>query len=420
MKGDIYTVASGEVVVLEVGEAHGARLSGGKGAESREKSYKIIGTDDDLHAYMELSAYVYTYERVLRSRTGGRKRLVVQSIEVEEGDPGAGIWLGTVKYAPLDPEEEKKKQLGDRPQVSISTKGGTAKVTRSLKTVQALGAPVPVMQYRWGVPESDEDELFFAWNDEAWKDENDWKPSKQERETKAKGGFIEISRIKRLSDGSIVTKPGKPPNFHRGIGYEDGAFQGTQKIVPAWSCTVSVTKPDEFVSPHFRRMIEILTGTVNSTPFLDRAPGECLFLGASMDCHWREKEEEEGGVSEDDDEDVGELVWDIKFEFQGGFNVRNAYVGKMGPFTKKGFEYIWPLRQERESTSDDVYAEEETYTPGGTVVEGDPEETMPETVTPESEQPPALFSDEKMTVSAPVAVYVEQLYRYIDFSVFGI
>ncbi len=373
--------------MITVKETYGAQLSGERTPSEREKRFKIRGTDDEDAAYAALSAFVYAnFPRI--------GRLIVKSVSLDEGVPGAFLWEGTATYGKLD----RKALRGDRPEISFSTKGGTAKITRSIHTVAALARRVPIIQFRWVTPAGDGQD---------WMDSDHWNYSPEEEQKCYDQGYKKEEQVKTeiFTDENgtekkrICTKPGKPINFHHGINFENGSFQGREKVVPALSCNIDLSVPDERLNGFYQRLLLNMTGRVNSKPFLGFKAGEWLFMGADVKCRYEEDDEEEN----ENEEKPPKLYWDISYEFRGSPNVTRQYIAGLGPFTKRGHDYAWAYSEKRDTTEEDKNA-----------VPADAEEGFD----PEQQSP--TFSDEKMTIVAPVCVYAEQVYYYADFTALGL
>ncbi len=374
---------------INVKETYGAQLSGERSPTERNKRFKITGTDNEDVAYAALSSFVYANFPQLG-------RLIVKNVSLDEGVPGAFLWEGTASYGKRD----KKALRGERPEISFSTKGGTAKITRGIRTVQAVARPVPVYQFRWVAPNG---------TPQDWKDADLWTDTPEEEQERYDQGYKKEDRIKteQIPDASgnpimvPCTKPGKPINFHNGINFENGSFQGCEKVVPALNCTVALSVPDERVNPFYQRLLLSMTGKVNSKPFLGFKAGEWLFMGADVNSRYEEDEEEND--DEGDEEKPPKIYWDISYEFRGSPNVTNQYIAGLGPFSKRGHDYAWAYSEKRESTDEDKNPDpsddEEGADPGTETLE---------------------FSDEKMTVVAPLCVYAEQVYYYADFTALGL
>lgn len=117
--------------------------------------------------------------------------------------------------------------------------------------------------------------------------------------------------------------------------------------------------PDFAISRANKAALFYLTGTVNNSPFRGFEPGEVLFLGAS------------GSKRGQDD-------WEIAYKFAASPNVLGLSVGDIAGIAKRGWDYLWIRYADIEDTA------------------------------------------AKMLVKRPLAVYVEQVYPYRDFSGLGI
>ncbi|MDR0706079.1 MAG: hypothetical protein LBF88_13990, partial [Planctomycetaceae bacterium] len=302
-----------------VDEDYGRSIESDEDSKSREKHFKVLGTDDEDIAYMRLRSFIYE-----NYRTFGR--LVVNSIRIEE-HAGALLFNGTADYKPIS----KNKLLKGMPKYSFSTKGGTAHITRSLKTVGVYSARRPVLE---------ENEEFIVYPNGSYRIVKKLVPEKDE-------------------NGKPVYSEPQPPNFKRGIGYEEGAFQGCDKIIPAWSANVEVTVPYDVIDSQYLRMLRMMTGTVNKTPFDCFYPGECLFIGCEGSLEEKqidENEEEEEPIDLNDPEYFSKmrsrsLEWNLRFEFQSSPNVEKMKIGNIKGIKKDGYDYAWVLN--RKAAADD-------------------------------------------------------------------
>jgi len=126
-----------------------------------------------------------------------------------------------------------------------------------------------------------------------------------------------------------------PPNFHGGINYQSGKYEGVDIVVPKWTKTVSIRYLRSMTGFQFERMVFGMTGTVNSHPFLGMAPGEVIFNGVDVDDS--DIETEDGYIIP---------TSDCVFEFNGMPNRNNMYAGDLGPFDKGGWDYVWEYYRE--------------------------------------------------------------------------
>ena len=95
--------------------------------------YVLRGTVDEAAAVAALEATAPTDFHGLR-----RQPVTVEPVWVDEGNPDAGLWTGTVRYAQR--ASATVPQTGDAV-FSFDTGGGTQHLTQSLATVSRHGAP---------------------------------------------------------------------------------------------------------------------------------------------------------------------------------------------------------------------------------------------------------------------------------------
>jgi hypothetical protein len=154
--------------------------------------------------------------------------------------------------------------------------------------------------------------------------------------------------------------PGRPPaNFHSAINVHGDSVEGLDITIPVYNFKETHYIPVALVTPAYKATLFSLTGKVNNAPFKGFAAGEVLFLGASGSKRGRED-------------------WEITFSFAASPNATGLTVGDITGINKKGWEYLW-VRYE-----DDV---------DGVA---------------------------KQLIKKPIAVYVEQVYPYGDFSLLGL
>lgn len=153
--------------------------------------------------------------------------------------------------------------------------------------------------------------------------------------------------------------PDKIPDFHGAINVNNDRVEGTDIVIPQYHFRETHYLPTSFVTAAYKATLFRLTGTVNLYPFREFAPGELLFLGAS------------GSKRGTED-------WEITYSFAASPNATNLQVGNITGISKRGWEYMWVLYKDAE--------DEDAHT----------------------------------LVKKPVAVYIEQVYRYEDFSQLGI
>lgn len=150
--------------------------------------------------------------------------------------------------------------------------------------------------------------------------------------------------------------PGKvAPDFRGAIGVTHDNVEGVDITVPVYHFSETHYIASDLVTPSYKATLFFLTGKVNNAAFRGFAAGEVLFLGAS------------GSKRGQDD-------WEITFRFAASPNVQNLTIGGIAGINKKGWEYLWVR-----------YADDED-------------------------------AAAKVLVKKPIAVYVEQVYPYGDFS----
>ena len=147
------------------------------------------------------------------------------------------------------------------------------------------------------------------------------------------------------------------PDFKGAIGVSTDSVEGTDITVPVYQFTETHYLPVATVTSTYKAILFHLTGRVNDAPFKGFAAGEVLFLGASGS---------QRGVDD----------WEISFRFAASPNATGLVVGDITGIDKGGWEYLWVR-----------YADAE---------------------------------DADTLVKQPVAVYVERVYEYGDFSLLGI
>jgi hypothetical protein len=301
----------------------------------------------------------------------------IESLTVTEEDETSRLWHGDCTFAPVDTKSVLKQQ--GLPEYSFSTKGGTAHITQSRKTVRAYPA---------------------------------WFPEYKYTET-AEKKKLEISRDEK---GNVKYRQGTAPNFHCGIGWneESAAFDGTDIIVPSWKSTVKITVANEFIDANYLRMLRLMTGSVNGLPFDGMNRGECLFTGCDGTRKIQEVAKQENSSENEQEDPEMELVWDLTFEFLGAPN-RRTWIDNIGYVKKRGWEYMHMIRKLVNATYNidpkDIPKEEGTETDNDF---NDDIVTEPEV----SNETPKTDSKGK-TISTPVAAYIEQVYPYADFRMLG-
>ena len=130
------------------------------------------------------------------------------------------------------------------------------------------------------------------------------------------------------------------PNFGGGIGYnEDGSFDGCERKVSAFKWTETHYFPFEFYTMAYRNILGSMTCTVNASEFRGCEAGTVLFDGVDIQL-----------VTDADPED-GEIkyFWKISYSFITSPNVKDIQIGH-NKVHKKGWEYLWTYRRKMTDT----------------------------------------------------------------------
>jgi hypothetical protein len=149
------------------------------------------------------------------------------------------------------------------------------------------------------------------------------------------------------------------PNFYGAIGVTHDNVEGVDIVVPVYHFSETHYLPSNVVTPMYKATLFWLTGKVNAAPFRGFARGEVLFLGASGS---------KRGVEN----------WEISYRFAASPNMAGLTIGDISGIDKRGWEYLWVRYADAEDTN------------------------------------------AKTLVKKPIAVYIEQVYPYADFSALGI
>jgi len=149
------------------------------------------------------------------------------------------------------------------------------------------------------------------------------------------------------------------PDFRGAIGVTGQSIEGVDIHVPVYNFVETHYLPAAYVTGSYKVTLFHLTGKVNDASFRGLSSGEVLFLGAS------------GSARSGED-------WEITFRFAASPNRRDIAVGSITGIDKNGWEYMWVTYEDAED------------------------------------------EDSGRLVKRPVAVYVEQVYEYGDFSRLGI
>lgn len=111
-------------------------------------------------------------------------------------------------------------------------------------------------------------------------------------------------------------------DFGQAINVSGNEVQGIDVVIPAMKFTVSYRQPKATITDAYIKILEDLTGTVNSGTFYGRAAGEVLFLGASGS---------QGTASDPQ----------IDYHFLRSRNITGQTIGEIVNVAKKGHEVLW-------------------------------------------------------------------------------
>jgi len=146
---------------------------------------------------------------------------------------------------------------------------------------------------------------------------------------------------------------GTAPNFQGAIGVTKDGVEGCEIVAPAYAWQETYEFDNALLTESYRNGLAALTGTVCSGSFRGYPAGEVRFDGATG----RRKNSSKTSVT---------------FKFTQSPNASGLTIGSISSVAKKGWEYLWVLYEES--------------------------------------------SDENRLVKRPVAVYVEQVYKYVSWS----
>jgi hypothetical protein len=310
---------------------------------------------------------------------------LIHSLEVSEIAPET--WKGVCQFT--SPTVTQKLKLDRLPEYSFSTKGGTAHITESRKTVKEYAGYRPIFE-----------------------------------EVEISG--VKKYQYKRDEEGKILYEHDDIPNLNRGIGWnpESATFDGVDIQVSSWKSTARFTVPDSYVDQQYLRMLRWLTCTVNSVSFDGMHPGECLFVG----CDGTRKAVEVTPPEDSENPQAGiEYEWNLSFDFLGSPNA-TKWIEGIGYVKKNGWDYMHQLRRTVDYPQEVVKLpdEPEDYDPPitGEFLISDQEDddisdrfnTREDATT---QATPTAREALKYTITAPMAVYIEQVYPYADFRVLG-
>ena len=143
--------------------------------------------------------------------------------------------------------------------------------------------------------------------------------------------FDTTGNTQRITHGLSETRYGPAgvgdtsvPPQDGALNVQDGHIEGTTKIIPGMTFSITRTVPELQMTDAYVDHLEWLTGTVNRDPVLGRTAESLLFLGAS------------GGNQSGGDAEV-------EFNYLSGRHLTSLTLGSVAGIVKKAHQHIWPL-----------------------------------------------------------------------------
>lgn len=203
-------------------------------------------------------------------------------------------------------------------------------------------------------------------------DDSQQEPRRKARSFDTGGGTTHITQCQATGAGAGAEFEKRFPNdaadMSGAIGVSEDSVAGVDIVIPALNWTEVYDVPDKYVTSSYIKKVAELTGTVNNSSFRTFQAGEVLFLGCSGSHEW--------------DEDKGNGPWSLSYKFVASPNAGSGQtmpeisVGNIGGINKRGHEYLW-VRYESKIDSNSL-------------------------------------------LQHPKAVYVNKVYREVDFSQLGL
>lgn len=203
-------------------------------------------------------------------------------------------------------------------------------------------------------------------------DDQEKNPKRRARSFDTSGGTTHITQAQTLGSANLGDferqYPSTASNMSGAIGVSEDSVAGVDVVIPALNWSEVFDVPDKYVTSAYIKKVAELTGTVNNAAFRTFAAGEVLFLGCSGSHEW--------------DEDKGNGPWSLSYKFVASPNAGPGQtmpaisVGSITGIAKRGHEYMW-VRYESKVDSNSL-------------------------------------------IQHPKAVYVNRVYREVDFSQLGI
>lgn len=140
------------------------------------------------------------------------------------------------------------------------------------------------------------------------------------------GGTANMKQALNTRDSFSILDP--PPNMNNGINWDGEQFNGVDVVAANIIEGQSLTVAEGKFTTDYKRKLAELTGTVNDADFKGWKKGEVLFLGASAS-------------------DASDGYVDINFKFAISPNETNISFAGFGIAEKRGWEYAWALYEEK-------------------------------------------------------------------------
>lgn len=184
--------------------------------------------------------------------------------------------------------------------------------------------------------------------------------------------FSSVGGTSRVTQAYAETRYGtNAPAMNGGIGWNGDRFEGVDIVSPTFEFSLTYKYPYSQITSQVRNGWLSLVGSVNADTFCDFAPGEVLYCGFSGST-----------VTEYDGSTVvidgvtylaAQNYYNISHQFKCSPNVSGMSIAGQTGVSKKGWEYLWVLREK----ADDA--------------------------------------NTGRTIETPTGVYVNQVYRYANF-----
>jgi hypothetical protein len=171
------------------------------------------------------------------------------------------------------------------------------------------------------------------------------------------GGTQHITQSLPTTESYVEDGAPAAPDYEGAINVQEENVNGVDIVIPVFKWSENHEIPIWCVTPRYKKILFELTGSVNSEAFRGFAPQEVLFEGVS------------GSIKKGEN-------WDLNYKFAASPRVINRKIGNITVNVKEGWDYLWVRYQSA--------------------------------------------VDAGALIKKPVAVYVEHVYPYKDFSLLGL